>query len=106
MTVITPMSGRCKLCLQDLNLRDSHYLPAGIYKILRDVKEKNPNPWTLTAKIAVQTSRQMTARLLCCKCEQRLSKDGENWVLRHCPRNDGSSSLAYNLNSRAPDVAS
>jgi hypothetical protein len=56
--------------------------------------------------MAVQTSRQMTARLLCCKCEQRLSKYGENWVLRHCLRNDGSFSLASNLASRAPDVAS
>jgi hypothetical protein len=106
MTVVAPMTGRCKLCLQDLHLKESHYLPAGIYKILRDVTEKNPNPWTLTAKTAIQTSRQMTARLLCCKCEQRLSTYGENWVLRHCQRNDGSFSLASNLASREPDVAS
>src|SRR5664279_338300 len=59
------MSGQCKLCLQDpANLQNSNGIPAGIYKILRDSDEKNPNPWLLTPTATVQTSRQMTAPMI------------------------------------------
>ena len=76
---------QCKLCLQSVApLRDSHFLSAGIYRILRDDNEKNPNPWVLSGKGAVQISRQMKAHLLCADCEQRFSKFGERWVLKHC----------------------
>jgi hypothetical protein len=51
--------------------------------------EKNPNPWVLAGKGAVQISRQMKAHLLCADCEQRFSKFGENWVLKRCLRKDG-----------------
>lgn len=99
-----PMIGQCKLCLQDaLKLQNSHYFPAGIYKILRDEGQKNPNPWELTNKTVVQTSRQMTAPLLCSDCEQRLSRNGENWVLRHCLGRDGTFPLASILSSITPD---
>jgi len=101
------MIGRCKLCLEDeVDLKDSHFLPAGIYRLLRDETEKNPNPWMLTERTAVQTSQQMTAWLLCNDCEQRLSKFGENWVLRHCRKKDGSFPLASLLASRSPHVSS
>ena len=97
----------CKLCLRNgVNLENSHFLPAGVYRILRDDMEKNPNPWLLTAKGAVQTSQQMTARLLCRDCEQRLSRNGENWVLRNCLKRDGSFPMASVLASRAPDADS
>jgi hypothetical protein len=96
-----------KLCLQRVaSLEDSHFLSAGIYGILRDDNEKNPNPWLLTKKTAVQTSRQMTARLLCRDCEQRFSKFGENWVLAHCLHKDRSFPLAAILASRTPDISS
>lgn len=88
------------------SLRDSHFLSAGIYRILRDDNEKNPNPWLLSGKTAVQSSRQMKARLLCPDCEQRFSKFGENWVLKHCLRKDGSFPLASSLSSRTPDLSS
>jgi hypothetical protein len=98
---------QCKLCLQRVaSLRDSHFLSAGIYRILRDDDEKNPNPWVLSGKGAVQSSRQMKARLLCADCEQRLSKHGENWVLKHCLRKDGSFPLASILAARTPDISS
>jgi len=96
---------QCKLCLQRVaSLRDSHFLSAGIYRILRDDNEKNPNPWLLTGKTAVQSSRQLKARLLCRDCEQRFSKLGENWVLKNCLRKDGSFALASILASRSPDL--
>ena len=101
------MAEQCKLCLQNVaSLEDSHFLSAGIYRALRDEREKNPNPWLLTKTTAVQTSRQMTAPLLCRACEQRFSKYGENWVLGHCLRKDRSFPLASILASKTPDVSS
>lgn len=98
---------QCKLCLQLVaKLEDSHFLSAGIYRRLRDDKEKNPNPIMMTGKTAVQTSRQRKARLLCWDCEQRLSKKGEQWALKHCLQKDGSFPLASVLASRTPDVSS
>jgi hypothetical protein len=98
--------GRCKLCRRNgFPLRESHYLPKGIYRLLRDDGAKNPNPWLLTDKTSVQTSRQMTASLLCDDCEQRLSDMGENWVLARCLRKDGAFPLAATLRSREPDVS-
>jgi hypothetical protein len=48
----------------------------------------------------------MKAPLLCKGCEQRLSKEGENWVLANCLKKDGSFPLAEILASRTPDVSS
>ena len=68
----------CKLCLKSVvKLEDSHFLSAGIYRRLRDLTAKNPNPMLLTPKGAVQTSKQITTPLLCSECEQRFSKHGE-----------------------------
>jgi hypothetical protein len=66
-----------------------HFLSAGIDRILRDDTEKNPNPWLLTQNARVQTSRQIKAHRLCRSGEERFSKNGENWVLRHCRQKDG-----------------
>jgi hypothetical protein len=101
------MTGECKLCLQHVtSLKNSHFLSAGIYKRLRDENEKNPNPWMISGKTAVQTSRQKTAHLLCSDCEQLFSKYGEHWVLGHCLQENGSFPLASVLASRTPDVSS
>ena len=99
------MTGQCKLCLQHTSLKNSHFLPAGVYKRLRDTNEKNPNPWMLSKKTVVQTSKQKTAPLLCLECEQRFSKNGEHWVLGHCLQEDGSFPLASILASRVPDIS-
>lgn len=99
--------GECRLCLRNgVRLQRSHFLSAGIYRQLRDDTEDNPNPWLVTGNSAVQTSRQMTAPLLCRDCEQRFSKLGEDWVLAHCLKKDGNFPLASILSSRAPDVSS
>jgi len=101
------MMGKCKLCLRDaVSLQDSHYLPKGIFKILRDDGWDNPNPWKLTKKMAVQTSKQQTAYLLCKECEQLLNKKGEAWVLKHCLRKNGEFRLASILAARKPDLSS
>src|SRR5947208_4164630 len=100
------MIGKCKLCVREgVELQGSHFLPKGAYKRLRDSTSKNPNPYLLTVKGAVQTSWQMKAPLLCRDCEQRFQKSGENWVLKHCLQGDGSFPLASILASRSPDVS-
>jgi hypothetical protein len=98
---------QCKLCLRHVpRLEKSHFLPAGVYRILRDDGEKNPNPWQLTRTNSVQTSWQMKASLLCFDCEQRLCKHGEAWVLAHCLKKDGAFPLASILAGRSPALAS
>jgi|GEM_PF-1283686 hypothetical protein len=99
--------GKCKLCLGDsLDLQDSHFLPKGVYRILRDGGAPNPNPWLISEGQTVQASHQLTAPLFCRDCEQRLSRNGERWVLTNCLKKDGSFPLAAILASRTPDVSS
>jgi hypothetical protein len=99
--------GKCKLCLEEgVPLRKSHFLPQATYKILRDENFHNPNPWQLTPRSAVQTSRQVWAHLLCSECEGRFDRNGENWVLKHCLRNEGRFLLKSFLDSVKPDIVS
>ncbi len=84
-------SGTCGLCQRRGPLQDSHLLPAGLYRIVR---EHSGSPVAIQDGLAVQTSRQMSAPLLCADCEQTLNRGGENWVLRNCYRGDGVFPLA------------
>jgi hypothetical protein len=98
------MVGKCRLCLRErIELQQSHFLPAGVFRILREEGSKNPHPWILTKSGSFQSSEQMRAFLLCHHCEQRFSIKGENWVLRHCLRQDGRFRLASLLEARTPD---
>src|SRR5664279_1064645 len=76
--------GFCALCLQTKQLRDSHLLPAGVLRLLRDDSLKNPNPFVMSLDYVGQTSCQAKQYLLCQDCEQRLSREGENWTIKHC----------------------
>lgn len=99
--------GKCKLCLREsVELQDSHFLPKGVYRILRDEDAPNPNPWLISERKTAQVSNQLKAPLLCRDCEQRLSKNGEHWVLLNCLKKDGTFPLASTLSSRTPDVSS
>jgi hypothetical protein len=84
--------GQCALCLtKAAELQDSHYLPAGVYRVLRDETspDGNPNPILLGQESAVQTSKQITDYLLCRECEQRLNRNGESYFLQICWRRNG-----------------
>jgi hypothetical protein len=81
--------GTCKLCLQEAELCDSHFLPASIYAQLRDPTLKNPNPVLMTKDISLTTSLQITDHVLCNACEQRFSALGETWVLANMARPEG-----------------
>jgi len=81
--------GICKLCLIEKDLRDSHYMPAAIFKQLRMPTFKNPNPVLITPDVTCTTSRQVKDYVLCSDCEQRFSKQGEAWVLANMARPGG-----------------
>ncbi len=70
----------CKLCKQDRELRESHFLPAAVYAQLRGNTQQDPNPVLIIRRVSLTTSKQITDRVLCAECEQRFSKSGEAWV--------------------------
>lgn len=81
--------GTCKLCLQEKDLRDSHFMPAAIFAQLRMPALKNPNPVLITPDVSLTTSRQIKDYVLCGDCEQRFSSLGESWVLANMARAEG-----------------
>jgi hypothetical protein len=101
------MVGTCALCLQpNSDLQKSHLFPAAAYKRLRDPLSPNPNPLWSTQKFAIQTSSQTQDYLLCWRCEQMLSANGEDWVMQNCWHRGGSFPLQEVLKSASPYQAS
>ena len=82
--VVMPVK-KCALCLETCELCDSHFLPAGFYRILNE-SEINKNPVLVNKTVAVHSSAQARAHLLCTECEGRFNQGGENWVLKNCWR--------------------
>jgi hypothetical protein len=79
----------CALCRRSSQqLRLSHFLPAGVYRVTRAETQGNPDPLKLTDLGVFQDSRQVSDYLLCGECEERLNKYGERWFLAHCWRRD------------------
>ncbi len=70
--------GKCKLCLEVRPICDSHLAPAGLYKYC---KAAELGPVRMTAEEIAVANDEVTAYLLCQECEQRLNRDGENWLL-------------------------
>jgi hypothetical protein len=91
--------GVCKLCLREgVELRESHLLPAYIYrKIRRSTGAKNSLVMA-TKKSFRFTDKQITDHLMCADCEQRFG-EVENWVSLHCLQDDGSFPLRDALNT-------
>lgn len=79
----------CKLCKQDRELRDSHFLPAAVYALLRTPGDLNPNPVLITKNVSLTTSKQIKDYVLCAECEERFNKLGETWVLANMARPEG-----------------
>jgi len=79
--------GKCALCLKDgKELQDSHFLPAGVYRVVRDETQGNPEPIKFDDEAVVQDSKQVSDHLLCSPCEQLFNRHGEDWFLRNCWR--------------------
>jgi len=79
--------GKCKLCLKDRELQESHLLPAAVYRMCRPESGEITDPVgirndrkTRTLRV-FQSSRQITGHVLCSDCEQILNVNGEDWVL-------------------------
>lgn len=82
-------NGTCKLCLEDKELCDSHYMPKRLYAFLQAKQMKNPNPLVLSGKSTKQVSDQLRGYVFCEDCEDLFNKNGENWVLANIPRDYG-----------------
>src|SRR5687768_8597876 len=63
--------GTCALCLETRELRDSHFLPAGFYRIMRE--GSGEDPVLVNKSAAFMSSAQARAHLLCGECEHRLT---------------------------------
>lgn len=98
------MPGTCRLCRNIRELRDSHYLPAGVYRRLRGEVLKNPNPILITPDVAFQTSDQFREPLLCGDCEQLFSRKGERWVLTNMAQGEGRFPLYEAILQTAPFI--
>ena len=86
---------------QQKDLRNSHFLPAGVFKALLQPAAKNPHPGFMSPTKTIETSRQMKDYVLCGDCEQRFSAKGERWVLRNMAR-EGGFPLQENLLTATP----
>lgn len=73
--------GECRLCRQEKRLLLSHFMPAAVFKVLREPQRKIKEPVLLTATVTAPAPRQMRDWLLCAECEDRLNKNGEGYVL-------------------------
>jgi len=80
------MTGRCGLCRGVRELRDSHLLPASVYKLSRSENRKNPHPVVTTRNGVLISARQVSDHFLCVECEDRFSKNGERYVVGQCSR--------------------
>jgi hypothetical protein len=82
-----PKIGKCALCHRnEQELQKSHLLPAGVYRLTRDQTKSNPNPVMLGEAHVSQSSKQISAYLLCRECETRFNENGERCFLKHCYR--------------------
>lgn len=77
--------GICKLCLNEGDLCDSHYVSKAVYALLRT---KGDQPIIVSESFATLTDRQVKKPLLCFNCEQCFSKNGENYALSLVNRDD------------------
>jgi hypothetical protein len=86
--VPTMMRGVCKLCLLEMELQASHFLPAALYKSILQPEEKNPHPYFMSPTKTVESSQQIKDYLLCRDCEMRFNQGGERYVLSVMARSD------------------
>jgi len=93
--------GKCQLCLLEKKLIRSHLAPAALYGLCRT---PHSQPVVVTQDVVVQSSIQWQHYLLCEKCDNLLSQEGESWVLPLLAKSDGSFPFYATLVKRAPDA--
>ena len=103
MTNCPQCVGTCALCREEKELRESHFLPKGLYRLLvRVSKTKNSVPIQQSSRGSLRTSKQATKRLLCGDCEKRFDQRGENWMLRNIYRGHGRFRLREMIEATTP----
>jgi hypothetical protein len=73
--------GICKLHLKPADLKLSHFLPAGAYRLLVPDGSDVRQPILMTNEVAMLTSLQMRDYVLCADCEKRFDQGGEDYVI-------------------------
>lgn len=64
-------------------------MPAAVYKLCRTEGASNPHPVVTTPEGVAISSDQVSASFLCSACEDRFSRNGEQYVLSQCARRNG-----------------
>lgn len=83
---MSPPNGTCALCLRTRELRDSHFMPKALYRLIRASNHRNPHPVRATMRGRKQTAFQARTYLLCAECETRFDQNGEDYVMKQCYR--------------------
>jgi hypothetical protein len=74
-------TGICKLHLKSAELRLSHFVPAGVYRLLIPDRSDLRHPTLITNKVEIRTSMQMRDYVLCRECEARFDQGGEAYTI-------------------------
>src|SRR5271167_4910830 len=97
--------GKCKLCLLDKDLQESHLMPRALYRMARGSGGKgNQDPVVLRRTEQKSSSYQIKDHVFCWDCEQRLSKNGEEYVMNVVKKRDGKFPLLEMLNGVATQM--
>ena len=78
------MEGICALCSKATILKDSHFMPKSVYRVIANSFPDEGKDLVFisgSTKSAAYTSKQAKKHLLCEKCESLFSKHGEDAVL-------------------------
>lgn len=94
--------GKCALCRREGPLCDSHLIAAGFIRIFRADDPDDPDPVVVKAGSTGQTSKQVTAHLLCVRCEDRFRTRGEEYTISVCCRGDSDFPLGDTLRRAEP----
>jgi len=76
-----PVELKCGLCGCGAILVKSHFIPKGIYRLIRNPNGVCPDPAHVSARKILSTSFQYQKSYLCQECERRFSNFGEKWTI-------------------------
>jgi hypothetical protein len=79
----------CALCGETRELQLSHFLPAGLYRLVFDPDEKNGHPILMSRTTTMKSTFQMKYPLLCRDCEGKFSANGERYVIPRLQGREG-----------------
>jgi uncharacterized CHY-type Zn-finger protein len=102
LSVVDHSHDKCRLCFEVHPLRNSHFLPRGMYKVMRDTDD--PKHVILRPGRTSRTTKQVRDYLLCDECEERFNSRGERWVLANGLQKCGEFPLQAMLKAAEPTV--